>query len=282
MPDPTPVSPATPAAPAPITAAEKARLLATLPKAEPFRSPALAAHRAAIAAHRATAFIRYEPVIAGFRLRPVSLRSMDRMAAFGCDLARGSFEDLAIFIWVHHPAFGQFAGCRRRLVIARLRSRLTPRYPHLAGFFAFAGKLFTACGGVRASLFGRPALALAWLLTLGRPVTSEARLAAALVEARELMRIARTDWPAADDSGAAAPLPCAFAAYVLNLVKGSHPGLTADEILDWPLVELVQWLRAIIAEANPRAQQLDATEAALIAAELAPAAAPGSKTPDPK
>lgn len=253
--------------------------LAALPQAEPLVLPELVAHRERLARHRSAAFVRYLPAVAGFRLRPVSLRSLERLAAFECDLGRGAFEDLAVFVWIHHPAFGQFAGVRRWLVTRRLRWRLTARWPRLAGLLLFAGKLLGACQGWR-WLLGRLLLGLAWLVTGGgaAPDTAE-RLAAALGEARREFARARTDWPAGDDSGSAAALPCSFTAFVLNQVKGRHPQLTADEILDWPLVELVQWLRAILHERNPRQELIDATEAALLAEALSvpsPPAATGS------
>ncbi|MDB5541767.1 MAG: hypothetical protein JWQ89_3494 [Devosia sp.] len=282
----------------PATAAEepprrsKADILASLPQAVPLSIPELAEHRAHLARHRSSAFIRYVPTVAGFRLRPVSLRSIERLAAFECDLRRGRFEDLAIFVWIHHPAFGQFAGLRRRLIIARLRWRLTPAWPRLGAFLVFAGKLCRATartytgtaaagngvrrtGTVRAGvcwILARLFSAGAWLVTFGRPPTTALRLATALAEARALYARAHTDWPAGDDSGSAAPLPCSFTAFVLNTIKGRHPQLTADEILDWPLVELVQWLRAIMHEQNPRQELIDSTEAALIAAALEPSA----------
>jgi hypothetical protein len=212
----------TPGRQKPATGLTKAELLAKLPPAEPLRSPALAAHQARLRAHRATAFLRYAPVIAGLRLRPVSLRSLELLAAFGVDLARGRFDDLARFVWVHHPAFDQFAALRRRLVFAWLWLRLAP--PR-----AFA---------------------------------------AALAEAREQLTRARLDWPAGDDSAAGSPLPCAFSAYALDLWRARYPGSADAEVLDQPLVEIVQRLRAIIHATNPRAALLDATEAALFAAEL--------------
>jgi hypothetical protein len=276
MPDSKTVPPPPPKAP-PLSAeqlaaraAQRAAMLASLPQAEPLYSESIAAHRAAIDAHRSSAFIRYVPTVAGVRLRPLSLRTRERVVAFEVDLARGSFEDLADFVWLHHSGFGQFAWLRRRIVVAGLRWRLTPRYPHFAGFCLFAGKLFTACGGVRAQLLGRPFHALAWLLTLGRPPTSEARLAAAMAEVRALWRRAHADWPAGDDSGSAPRPVCSMAATVLNAIKGRHPGLTADEILDWPLVELVQWWRALIAEKDPRSPLLDAEEVRLLAEALDP------------
>jgi hypothetical protein len=270
-----------PSAPQPPPGAErkrtKAEILASLPKAEPFQSPALAAHRAAVAAHRAAAFIRYTPTLAGFRLRPISLRTRDRLVAFGVDLNRGRFEDLADFIWLHHPAFGQFASIRRSLFIARLRFRLTPRYPHLGAFLVFAGKLLSAGSRWRRWAFA-PVRAAAWLVTGGgQPVTGEARLAAALAEARALWTRAHFDWPAGDDSGAAPDPRCSFTATVLHALKGRHAELTADEILDWPMVELVQWWRALIAERDPRGTLLDATEARLLAEGLDdPAAKPAA------
>ena len=219
-------------------------------------------------AHRAGAFVRFAPVVAGFVLRPVSLRSLERLEAFEVDLVRGHFEDLAGFVWLHHPAFGQFAGIRRRLVVARLRFRLTARWPRTAQLLVFAGELLGAARGWR-RLLGRGCAAAAWVATGGgRPATTEARLAAAVAEARAVLSRARRDWPAGDDSGAAAGLPCSFAAYVLNLVKGRHPQLTIDEILDMPLVELVQWLRALLHERNPRVELLDQDEARILAEAL--------------
>jgi len=212
----------------------KAEILASLPQAVAVESPTLAAHRARLAEHRATAFIRYQPVIAGLRLRPVSLHSLDCLAAFHCDLGRGSFEDLAIFVWVHHPAFGQFAWFHRGVVYARLRLRLS----------------------------------------------TDAAFGAALEVAREQVLRARLDWPAGDDSDAGEAAPFSFAAQALDLFLARYPRFTAAEVLEWPLVELVQLMRAIIRAHNPRVQLMDSTEAAIIAAELEPVPAPNPQPPE--
>ncbi len=262
-----------PAIPSPLPSAPlprkqtRAEILASLPQAVPFHSPALAAHRARQAAHRTAAFIRFVPTVATVRLRPVSLRTRDRLAAFGVDLGRGAFEDLAGFVWLHHPAFGQFAWCRRLMIIAGLRWRLTPACPRLGVFLLFAGKLLSAGAPWRRWAFA-PVRWAAQLVTFGRPCSATERLAAAVAEARQLYAHAHFDWPAGDDGDDARDPSCSVAASVLHVLKGRHPGLTADEILDWPLVELVQWWRALLIERNPRITLLDLEEARLLAVEL--------------
>lgn len=265
--------PPDPAAVAAMAAAREEMLRKMPNRAEPLCSSALTDHRARVAAHRASAFIRYVPVVAGIRLRPVSLLTRERVIAFGVDLGRGNFEDLADFVWLHHPAFGQFAWFRRFLVVASLRWRLTPAWPRFGTFLVFAGKLLSWGATWRRAVFFPVRLA-AWLVTFGRPCSSRERLAVAMAEARALWGRANFDWPMGDDSGAAPDPLCSFAAAILHAVKGRHPALSSAEILAWPLVELVQWWRALLAEKDPRAALLNYEEARLLALELDAALAP--------
>jgi hypothetical protein len=130
---------------------------------------------------RCEAFIDYAPQVCGITLRPVTLDSYNRLIAFESPFIHGEAIDLAavlVFIWVHHPEFGQHATAARLRVYRQAYRALHPRCPHLNAL------LQLACQFPR----------LRWLARYCRPDAS-ARFTTAVAEIRRLLAEALEDFP---------------------------------------------------------------------------------------
>jgi hypothetical protein len=93
----------------------------------------LAAARDRANLRRCEAFVDYAPTVCGLRLRPITLASYNQLVAFQSPLINGEAVDLEavlVFVWLHHPDFGQDAHAARRRVFRAAFRALRPRYPN--------------------------------------------------------------------------------------------------------------------------------------------------------
>lgn len=178
---------------------------------------------------RCESFVDYSPTVAGETLRPITLQTYNRLLAFGNAFVTGEaagFEDVANFVWVHSPHFGQFNRRAKRETTRRVYSALRPAFPTLNGALATLSK------------FPRLGLLGAFVV----PSESD-RLSAAAEEIRRLLKEATCELPVGDGEGE--PLPFAFSAYVMNLFR-RHLDIPFDETEQMPLRRLAQHLREVL------------------------------------
>ncbi len=183
--------------------------------------PAIAAFRARLAAAQAAArslrlaaFVDYEPLVCGLRLRPVTLRTYTLLLAWRNAFVVGgpvTIKDIVQFVWAHHPRFSQFAE-RDRARVQRQCFR---------------------------------ALHLGWF----RRRYSPAAFTAAIAEIRRIVHEALADFPAGSDD--AEPLPHALAPQLVSLLLRGHPGAldftaACHLVNTLPLARLMQFIREIL------------------------------------
>ena len=210
---------------------------------------------------RCEAFVEYSPVVAGQRLRPITLDTYNELLAFENAFVTGGapgFEDIFGFIWIHHPDFGQFAAKARRRCLRQVMRALEPRWP-----------IMSMVARVLAPLprFG-------WLRGWIEPTPNELATEAA-EEINRLLTEALCDFPSG--SGDGEPLPFGLQAQILNLMRRELQ-IPFAETRRIPLKQLAQHLREIVhTNSQGKALQLTAEEAAIWRAYLAslqPAPAP--------
>jgi len=178
---------------------------------------------------RAEAFVSYSPVVAGERLNPITLGSYNALFAMRNGFVTGDgvgLVDVVNFVWLHHPAFGQFNRAEKRRVSRRVFSALSPAFPAING----AVRVLAQFPGWRR---------LRWL---ARP-TAEERQTEAIAEIFRLLCEAQSDLPRGDGDGE--PIPFAMNAHLLNLFR-RELGMTFAETLALPLKQLAQHYREII------------------------------------
>lgn len=184
-------------------------------------------HRAEIARLRCEAFVDYAPEVAGVQLRPVTLASYNRLMAFQNPFVCGGPVDVGavfVFVWAHHPEFGQFAKDAKQRALRRVYRALHPRAPNINTFVRFACQF----PGWR------------WLRRFARP-TADERFGEACAEIRRLLDEALHDFPLRDDDDRESP-PVSFQAQLLNTFR-RNLSLSYAEIESLPLKRLVQLLR---------------------------------------
>src|SRR5688572_18063262 len=84
--------------------------------------------------YRCEAFVDYSPTVAGETIRPITLETYNALIAFGNAFVTGEaigFDDIANFVWLHHPSFGQFNREEKAQVTRRVFDALRPRFPAL-------------------------------------------------------------------------------------------------------------------------------------------------------
>lgn len=210
---------------------------------------------------RCEAFVNYAPTVAGERLRPITLDSYNALVAFGNAFVTGEgigFEDVANFVWLHSPAFGQFAREEKAQTTRRVARALTPRFPTLNLLAAFF------------SQFPR----FRFLRHCVRPTEGELFMAA-VAEIRRLLIEATGDLPTSDGEGE--PLPFAFQAYVLNVFRRDL-GMAFDETRAIPLKQVAEHFREILHHASGGKAILLTRDEAAIWREYLKAKAPPAKT----
>lgn len=189
----------------------------------------IAEHRAEIARLRSEAFVDYAPEVAGVVLRPLTLSTYNRLAAFQSPFVVGGpvdFQALFVFVWVHHPEFGQFASTAKRRALRTVWRALNPRFPNLN----LAVRFVSQFPGWR------------WARRFARP-TEEERMADAISEARRIVAEALHDFPlGSDDEADRGPSPVTLQAQLLNTFRRDL-GMSYTETEALPLKKLVQLLR---------------------------------------
>jgi len=189
-------------------------------------------HRAEIARLRCEAFVDYAPEVAGVQLRPVTLASYNRLMAFQNPFVCGGpvdFGAVFVFVWAHHPEFGQFAQDAKQRALRRVYRALHPRAPNINTFVRFACQF----PGWR------------WLRRFARP-TAEERLAEAVAEARRIVDEALHDFPlGSDDDADRGPSPVTMQAQLLNTFR-RELAMSYAETEALPLKKLVQLLRETV------------------------------------
>jgi hypothetical protein len=190
-------------------------------------SQRLAEHRTALGRLRAEAFVDYAPEVAGVTLRPMTLATFNRLLAFESPFVCGGpvdFRAIAVFVWVHHPLFSQFAVRSKERALRAVWRALHPRAPHLNLFLRFAAQF----PGWR------------WLRHWTR-ATAEERMAEAIMEIRRLVDEAMHDFPLPSDDARDLP-PVTLQAQILNSMR-RNLDMTYQETEDMPLKKLVQLVR---------------------------------------
>jgi hypothetical protein len=202
---------------------------------------------------RCEAFVEYSPIVAGEKLRPITLETYNALVAFGNAFVMGTeigFADIANFIWIHHPRFGQFNRKEKARVTRRVFDSLRPTFPNLNA----AARVLSQFPRFR---------------ILGRLTTrSESeRVTEAADEIRRLIIEATQDLPTGDEKGE--PIPFAFQAYMLNLFR-RELGMSFDETRAIPLRQLAQHFREVLHNSSKgKALLLTASEAEIWREHLA-------------
>jgi len=195
--------------------------------------------RARAARLRSEAFIDYEPMVCGVRLRPVTLATYNRLLAFESPFVTGGpvdLEALAVFVWLHHPDFSQHGTRARRRVLRRVHRALFPRWPRLNALLLAVSTLPR----------------FRWL----RPLTSateQQRHTEAAGEIRRLLDEALHDYPSPGSSEEDAEKvkrqsdapPIAFQASILNTFRRALD-IPYAETEALPLKRLIQLYREVI------------------------------------
>lgn len=181
-------------------------------------------------AARVAAFVDYTPVVCGFRLEPLTLRTYTLLLSWGNPFVCGGpveFAHLVQFIWVHQPDFSQFNQAGRRRVVRLLDRALSPRFPTLN----------------RVCFFLRAMPGWRWCRHLVRADATERRTEA-VEECRRLVREALRDFPSPGDD--APPAICALMPQLVALFVRSY-GVdffqAVSLVQQLPLRQLVQYLR---------------------------------------
>lgn len=180
---------------------------------------------------RCEAFVDYSPVVAGQRLRQITLPSYNQLCAFECSFVRPgeiTFRDIVCFIWVHHPEFHQFNEAGKRRITHEVWRALNPRYAGVQSLIRLM------C----------PFPRFRWLKRWIRSDAGELQIEA-IAEIRRLVHEALHDFPRDDPGAEGEPLPFSFQAQVLNLMRRSL-GLSFAETCALPLKALAQHLREIL------------------------------------
>lgn len=199
----------------------------------------------------------YAPEVAGVVLQPMTLATYNRLAAFRSPFVVGGpvdFAALFVFVWVHHPSFGQFASAAKRRALRTVWRALNPRLPNLNAFVRFAAQF----PGWR------------WLRRFAR-ATAEERLAEAVTEARRIADEAMHDFPlGSDDDADRGPSPVTLQAQLLNTFR-RELAMSYAETEALPLKKLVQLLRETVHHrtGGKGLSLITRTEAALIREHLA-------------
>lgn len=197
----------------------------------------LAALQAQQATERAAAMVSPTLTIApGLDLPPITLATWSRLVAFSSPFVTGgpiTFTDLANYLWIHHPRFGQpldRATTRaKRDLTRRLHRYLEPRWPHLEA----ALRLWSLH-----PKFPR------WLRRRLGPNRGQ-RQADLIATIRQHIAAAWGDNPRATSADDGTPLPCAREAYIKNLFR-RELGLSFAETAALPLAQIVQHERALL------------------------------------
>lgn len=177
---------------------------------------------------RCEAFVDYAPVVAGERLRPITLGTYNALFAFGNAFVTGgaiAFEDIAGFVWLHHPNFGQFNRREKKAVTRRVYAALRPSFPNINGALAVISEF------PRFKLLRRFVVA-----------HQGQRVGEAIAEIRRLISEAAGEMPRGDESGE--PMPFAQPAQVLNLFR-RYLGMSFEETRRIPMKQLAQHLREL-------------------------------------
>lgn len=230
--------------------------MVAFPAETPTRAERLAEAQQEAAQARATAFVAYTPEVCGFRLKPVSLDSFNALDAFQNAFFHGGaikFEDIANFVWIHHPEFGQFNRAKKTEVTCAVYRYLTPHFSRLNELVWFA------------SVLPR----FRWMRHFRRVRSSE-RQAETIDEIRRLMTEATADMPGGGDSenGDKKPIEFSFQAYLMNTFK-RHLGISFEDTRTMPMRQLAEHYREILHHvSNGKALLLTRKEAGIIAEEL--------------
>jgi hypothetical protein len=184
---------------------------------------------------RCEAFVEYTPEVCGLRLKPVTLDSFNALDAFGNAFFHGGaikFEDIANFVWLHHPDFGQFNLEEKARVTCAVYRYLNPRFWRLNELVWFASTLPR----------------FRWMRHFRRPRAAD-RQSETVEEIRRLMLEAMSDMPAGDDDDhderSSEPMPFSFQAFILNTFK-RHLGLSFAETRALPMRQLAEHYRELL------------------------------------
>lgn len=208
----------------------------------------LAAVNATTRQLRIAAFVDYAPFVCGIALQPVTLRSYNLLLGWNNAFVSGgavTAKDIAQFVWLHHPEFGQFAEKSRRRVFRQIDSALRPALP---GINALAHIFFPLVAGVAARRRFPVILSpLAFILRrIVRP-TAEERYHAAVAEIRRILNESLHDFPISGDEDD--PLPYALSPQLVSLMVRGY-GLefeTARRLVsELPLKELLEYIREVV------------------------------------
>lgn len=203
------------------------------PPTTPTRAERLAAVHAASRALRCEAFVDYAPTVAGIRLRPITITSYNLLVATRNGFVTGAgvgVLDIINFVWVHHPAFGQFAHADKRRVSRAAYAAVCPAFPAINALVRVAMTVPR----------------FRWLRWFARP-TAEERVEPITREIVRLLTEARGDFPTGDDGGE--PAPFANQAHLLNLFR-RELGMTFAETSALPMKQVAQHYRELIHHAT--------------------------------
>jgi hypothetical protein len=196
---------------------------------------------------RCEAFVDYSPVIAGQRLKQITLPTYNQLCAFECEFVKSldvGFKDIVCFVWVHHPEFHQFNEKVKMRVTHEVWRALNPRYSVVQSLVRLLA----------------PLPRFRWVARWIRPTAAELQIEA-VAEIRRLLHEALHDFPKDGPKEAGEPLAFSFQAQVLNLMRRSL-GLTFAETSSIPLKALAQHLREILhVESHGKAMMLTPEEA---------------------
>ena len=227
--------------------------------------------RAASAQLRREAFVPYRATVCGILLEPITLRTHALLVALGngfVSAGGGTIEDIANFIWIHQPDFGQLNRRGRRRVYRRVSRH----------FFPGLHRLNDLLRGLRPMLplWSRRAI------TVATRDTVDERFKAAISEIYRLLREAVEDMPIGErvDPEKTEPPLFAWQARIYNSLRRTL-NMPYGEAESMPLKQLAQLVRETIDHRSEgTAMQSPSREAELIAEDLrrAPEAAQADLT----